>query len=155
MTEYLNVYRVEKFVRHALEKDLQITLNRREAAALFLRCLADTCDPESQMIEMPAESYDKITAFLAQNDLQVHGNMGNTIGVYAITRQLGELRRTLRDHPLQPLSFGTLPSPPRSNPAPTTFVSRAPGSPSPTGQLGDPDPKGAPSKGWPKEDPPA
>jgi len=103
----LAVDRIAEFVSFTLDHDLQVLLNRRTALALLNRSLARTDD--QLVLKWSAESFDKMVTFLTQNDVQVHyAAASQTVGVYAIVRLVGELRRALRDHGPSdlPLAYG-------------------------------------------------
>lgn len=96
----LSVRRLSLFIAFAMERDLQVLAHRREAAGMFRSTLARHGD--GQTLELSSDKYDKILTFLSQNDLQVHyAGADKTVGVYAIVKLIGELRRRLRDYPDQ------------------------------------------------------
>lgn len=99
----LSVRRLSAFVAFSMERDLQVLAHRREGAGLFRATLARQGD--SDTLELSSDKFDKILTFLSQNDLQVHyAGADKTVGVYAIVKLIGELRRRLRDYPSQPLA---------------------------------------------------
>lgn len=75
---------------------MQVKVNRSVAAGLLRSSLSRSGDVH--IIEYPAEKFDKVMTFFSENDQQVHYQSKDTVGVYALTRLLGELRRTLRDY---------------------------------------------------------
>jgi len=96
-TELLSVARCSRFVAYCMEHDLQILAHRREAHTLLRSTLAVSGD--THCIELSADKFDKIMTFLQQNDQQVHyASAANTVGVYAIVKLIGELRRRMRDY---------------------------------------------------------
>lgn len=107
-SELLSVNRLSGFIAFCMEHDLQVLAHRREAAGLFRTTLARFGDHPT--LEWSSDKYDKVLTFLSQNDLQVHyAGADKTVGVYAIVKLIGELRRKLRDHPQQPLADVDLP----------------------------------------------
>lgn len=93
----MNVARAAQFIEYCMQHDLQVKLNRSSAASLFGHTIARP--GEKDTISYSAESFDKIQTFLASNDQQVHyAGAQHSVGVYAITRLLGDLRRRLRDY---------------------------------------------------------
>lgn len=104
----LSVHRLSGFVSFCMEHDLQVLAHRREAAGLYRATLAHHGDYST--LEWSSDKYDKVLTFLSQNDLQVHyAGADKTVGVYAIVKLIGELRRRLRDHSDQPLADVGLP----------------------------------------------
>jgi len=96
-TELLSVDRAARFISYTLSCDLQIKIHRSTALGHFRGALAREGDQD--VIEFASEKYDKIMTFLTENDQQVHyAASSNTVGVYAIVRLLGDLRRQLRDY---------------------------------------------------------
>lgn len=96
-TELLSVSRCSRFVAYCMEHDLQILAHRREAHTLLRSTLAVGGD--THCLELSADKFDKIMTFLQQNDQQVHyASASNTVGVYAIVKLIGEIRRRLRDY---------------------------------------------------------
>jgi len=131
--ELLSVDRAARFISYTLSCDLQIKIHRTTACGHFRGALAREGDLD--VIEFSAEKYDKIMTFLTENDQQVHyAASSNTVGVYAIVRLLGDLRRQLRDYtqpgyaqvPLGPgpamMSPRTFQAPRRPRAAPTGHV---------------------------------
>lgn len=132
-TELLSVDRCARFISYTLSCDLQIKIHRSTALGHFRGSLAREGDAD--VIEFSAEKFDKIMTFLSENDQQVHyATSANTVGVYAIVRLLGDLRRTLRDYavpgysqvPLGPgpamMSPRTFQAPRRPRDAPTGHI---------------------------------
>jgi len=104
----LTVNRLSGFVSFCMEHDLQVLAHRREAAGLWRATLARQGDHPT--LEWSSDKYDKVLTFLSQNDLQVHyAGADKTVGVYAIVKLIGELRRRLRDHSTEPLADVGLP----------------------------------------------
>jgi len=98
--ELLSVSRASAFIAYAMENDMQVKIHRSTAQRLFAGSLARPSD--NHVVEFSAEKYDKVMTFLTQNDQQVHyATAANTVGVYAIVRLLGDLRRQLRDYTAQ------------------------------------------------------
>jgi len=96
-TELLSVTRASRFVGYCMEHDLQILTHRREAHTLLRSTLAKAND--ENVMELSSDKFDKIMTFLQQNDQQVHyASAANTVGVYAIVKLIGDLRRRLRDY---------------------------------------------------------
>lgn len=96
-TELLDVHRCSAFVAYCMDHDLQILTHRREAHILLRATLAR--DGDDHIMELSSDKFDKIMTFLQQNDQQVHyASAANTVGVYAIVKLIGELRRRLRDY---------------------------------------------------------
>lgn len=94
----MSVSRASRFVAYVMDHDLQILTHRREACTLLSSALARNGD--SHCIELSADKFDKMLTYLQQNDQQVHyASAANTVGVYAIVKLVGELRRRLRDYP--------------------------------------------------------
>jgi len=95
--EILAVDRTSRFISYTLACDLQVKIHRSSALGLLRGSFARPEDVN--VIEFSAEKFDKIMTFLTENDQQVHyANSANTVGVYAIVRLLGDLRRQLRDY---------------------------------------------------------
>jgi len=95
--ELLSVKRTARFIEYTLTHDLQVKVNRGSAASLLASSIAKP--GESHVIEFGSEKFDKLMTFFAANDQQVHyASASNSVGVYANTRLLGELRRQLRDY---------------------------------------------------------
>jgi len=93
----LDVHRASRFITYALENDLQVKIHRSTALSLCGAAISRRGDVD--LIEFSAEKFDKVMTFLSQNDQQVHyATATQTVGVYAIVRLLGELRRQLRDY---------------------------------------------------------
>jgi len=94
--ELLELRRTARFVEYCMQHDMQVKVNRGSALTLLQSSIARPSDP--RVIEFGSEKFDKMVTFLASTDQQVHyAGPGNTVGVYAITRLLGELRRQIRD----------------------------------------------------------
>lgn len=97
-TELLSVHRCSLFVAFCMERDLQVLAHRREGAGLLRSTLAKPDD--DPIMEISSDKFDKIMTFFSQNDTQVHyAGADRSVGVYAIVKLLGELRRRLRDFP--------------------------------------------------------
>jgi len=94
--ELLNVNRARHFIAFTLEHDMQVKANRSRGGSLLSRSLCAAGDLD--FVEFPAEKFDKMMTFFMENDRQVHYQERDSVGVYAITRLLGELRRLLRDY---------------------------------------------------------
>lgn len=94
--ELLDVSRAARFISFTLESDMQVKVNRSVAAGLLRSSLSREGD--LHIVEYPAEKFDKVMTFFSENDQQVHYQSKDTVGVYALTRLLGELRRMLRDY---------------------------------------------------------
>lgn len=95
--ELLSVSRAARFIEYSMQHDLQVKVNRSTAASLLSSSIARP--RETEVMEFGSEKFDKIQTFLNSNDQQVHyATAANSVGVYAITRLLGELRRQIRDH---------------------------------------------------------
>jgi len=95
--ELLSVSRASRFVAYCMEHDLQILTHRREAHTILRTTLAKAGD--QKILELSSDKFDKMMTFLQQNDQQVHyASASNTVGVYAIVKLIGELRRRLRDY---------------------------------------------------------
>jgi len=95
--ELLSVSRASRFIEYTLTHDLQVKVNRSSASSLLAASIAKP--GESHVIEFGSEKFDKLMTFFAANDQQVHyASASNSVGVYANTRLLGELRRLLRDY---------------------------------------------------------
>jgi hypothetical protein len=99
--ELLHVGRTAEFIQHCLVHDLQVKVNRSTASSLLHSAIA--CPRETEVIRFGSEKFDKMATYFNSNDQQVHyASAANSVGTYAITRLLGELRRTVRDY--QPVS---------------------------------------------------
>lgn len=97
--ELLNVRRAAQFIEYSMVHDLQVKVNRSAASSMLYSSIARP--GEIEVIRFSSEKFDKICTYLDSNDQQVHyASAANTVGTYAITRLLGELRRTLRDYQL-------------------------------------------------------
>jgi len=95
--ELLSVPRAARFIQYTLEHDLQVKVNRSSASALLSSSIARP--GEQHYLEFASEKFDKLMTFFAANDQQVHyASASNSVGVYANTRLLGELRRQIRDY---------------------------------------------------------
>jgi len=105
--ELLSVPRVANFIAYTLENDLQIKINRSSACSLLRSSIARERDIDT--LSVPAEKFDKIMTFLVENDQQVHYASGsNTVGVYAFTRLVSDLRRQVRDYRSSTRSSGSI-----------------------------------------------
>jgi len=95
--ELLSVSRAARFIQYTLEHDLQVKVNRSTASSLLSSSIARP--DEQHYLEFASEKFDKLMTFFAANDQQVHyASASNSVGVYANTRLLGELRRQIRDY---------------------------------------------------------
>jgi len=95
--ELLNVRRAAEFIQYAMVHDLQVKVNRSSASSLLYSSIA--CPGETEVIKFGSEKFDKMATYLDSNDQQVHyASAANSVGTYAITRLMGELRRQIRDY---------------------------------------------------------
>lgn len=109
--ESVSVAGLRVFLKYALENDLQILINRREAKRLLNAAILSTDDSEG-FFDYPVEKFEKIQTFLELSETQQHGSPSQ-VSVYAFVRLMGDMRRAFKAH----LVEKALPTSPFGSPA--------------------------------------